>query len=155
MTRQGRWLKYPDLEWLQPDELQSDALLDLQSKDNRLSVYRAEGEEEAKQVVIALAANRESLSNLDYALFEDSALVSTGIAIQQQDGETPDDEVNKLHYDLSNLTVGRLAALAQAVASGAHTRVPRKNIQAGLQEAMRSGTLDEDKMKPELLRRIL
>ena len=69
MTRQGRWLKYPDLEWLQPDELQSDALLDLQTKDNRLSVYRAEGEEEAKQVVIALAANRESLSNLDYAIF--------------------------------------------------------------------------------------
>ena len=155
VTRHGRWLVYPDLPWLPQDGIQGDALLDLQTEDNRLSVYRVENEEDTKQVVIALAANRKNLVNLDYAIFEDSPLVSTGIAIQKQNGETPHDQVNKLHYDLANLTVGSLAVLAQAVASGAHTRVPWKNIKAGLQEAMGSGALDEGKMKPELLRRIL
>ena len=107
-TRQARWLKYPDLEWLSQDDIQSDALLDLRTEDNKLSVYKVENEADTERVIIALAATRENLSNLDYAVFEDSTLASTDITISQQNGETPDAEVNKLHYDLTNLTVRKL-----------------------------------------------
>ena len=154
VTRQGRWLKYPDLDWLQPNEIQSDALLDLQTKGNRLSVYKIEDAEDAKQIAIALASNRDYPDNLDYAVFDDTTLVSTGIAISQQDGDTPHYKVNELHYDVSNLTVERLTVLAHAISKGAHVRVLRKVIEAEIQEAMRAGVLDEDKMKPKLLQKI-
>ena len=49
MTRQGRWL---DLEWLPKGELQSDALLDLKTEDNKLSVYKVDGVEDTERVVI-------------------------------------------------------------------------------------------------------
>ena len=145
---------YPDLAWLPQGEIQSDALRDIQTTDNSLSVYKVENKEDAGQVIIALAANRDNLANLDYAIFEDTTLESTGIEVRQQYGETPHDEANKLHYDISNLTVRRLAVLAHAIASGAHNRVPWKDIKAGLQEAVQSGTLDKQKMKPQLLQSI-
>lgn len=154
MTRQARWLTYPDLEWMSPSEIQSDALGDLQTKDNKLSVYRIENEEEAERVVIALAANRDNLANLDYAVFEDTILESTDIAIRQQTGETPDEEVNRLHYDLIGLTVGRLAQLAEVLSKGQHDRVPRKQIAAGLRRSVVAGMLDRSRLSPQLLERI-
>ena len=147
-------MMYPDLAWLPQGEIQGDALGDLQTSDNRLSAYKVESKEDAEQVIIALAATRENLANLDYAVFDDAMLTSTGIVIRQQDGETPINEANKLHYDLSELTAGRLVVLARAVASGEHSRVPRKNIKVGLQQALRSGTIDEHKMKAKLLQSI-
>ena len=154
VTRQSRWMIHPDLDWLPPGDIQGDALQDIETSDNKLSVYRVENEEDTKQVVFALAANREFLSNLDYAIFDDSNLTVAGIVIQQQDGQTPHDEANKLHYDLSELTARRLVLLAQAVASGEHCRVPWKDIKIGLQQAIRSRTIDRDKIKPKLLERI-
>ncbi len=153
-TRQARWLKYPDLEWLSQDDIQSDALLDLRTEDNKLSVYKVENEADTERVIIALAATRENLSNLDYAVFEDSTLASTDITISQQNGETPDAEVNKLHYDLANLTVRKLVLLAQAVSSGEHARMPVKEIKARLQRAIRAGTLNQGRLKPQLLEKI-
>ena len=154
VTRQARWMIYPDLAWLPPGEIQGDALQDIETSDNKVSVFRVENEDDAQQVVFALAANREFLSNLDYAVFDDSNLMAAGIVIRQKDGQTPHNEANKLHYDLSELTARRLVLLAQAVASGEHSRVPKKDIKVGLQQALRSGTIDEDKMKPKLLQSI-
>ena len=147
-------MMYPDLAWLPQGEIQSDALGDLQTRDNRLSVYRIENEEDAEQVIIALAATREYLAHLDYAVFGDAMLIATGIVIRQQDGETPNSEANKLHYDLLELTAGRLLVLAEAVASGEHARAPRKDIRVRLKQALHSGTIEEDKIKPKLLESI-
>lgn len=154
MTRQARWLKHPDLDWLSQDEIQGDAMLDLQTEDNKLSVYRVQSDEEAERVVLALAANRLNLANLDYALFEDTILIPLDIALVQQAGQTPDDGVNELHYNLTNLTVDRLAKLAVLVSAGQHTRVPRKNIRTRLHQAIRAGTLDRDKLNPDLLGKV-
>ena len=154
MTRQARWLKYPGLNWLPQNEIQGDALRDLQSEDNRLSVYRVESKEDTERVVIALAANRDNLANMDYAVFDEAMLMSIDMTIAQQAGETPDEKVNKLHYDLKNLTVGRLAQLAAVVSAGEHERIPRKDIRDRLRRAVRTGTLDRGSLKPQLLETI-
>ena len=151
MIRQGRWLRYPDLGWMSPGDIQSDALGDLQTKDNKLSVYRIGSEEDTERIVIALAANRESFANLDYAVFEDNTLASTNIPIRQQAGETPDEEINELHYDLADLTVENIAQLTEIVVAGQHDRMLKKQIEARIRLAVHSGTLDKDKLNPQLL----
>ena len=151
ITRQGRWL---DLEWLPKGELQSDALRDLQTEDNKLSVYKVDGVEDTERVVTALAANRKYLANIDYATFEATDLASTGIAMCQQEGCTPDTKVNRQHYDLSNLTVSKLAQLADIVASGEHVRKPMKEIGNRVGQGIRTGTLDKNKIESQLLEKL-
>ena len=142
------------MDWLPENEIQSDALGDLQTRANKLSVFRIETEDDTERVAIALAANRDNLANLDYAIFEDTTLVPAGISILQQEGETPDPEANKLHYDLTNLTVRELGLLAQAVAAGEHSRKLPKDVKAGLQRGIQSGDLDQGRLKPQLLQKI-
>ncbi len=81
VVRQARWYKYPELDWLPDGGLQADALGDLQTSGNALSVYRVENETDRERVIVALAANRDNLANLDYAIFDDAGLASIGIAI--------------------------------------------------------------------------
>ena len=111
VVRQPRWHKNPELDWLPDGDLQADALGELQTGGNALSVYRVENETGRERVIVALAANRDNLANLDYAIFDDAGLASIGVAINQPDGQTPDLGVNRLHYDLANLTAGRLVQL--------------------------------------------
>lgn len=151
VIRQGRWLRKPDWEWLSPDDIHSDVLGDLQTKENRLSVYRVENELDTDQVVVALAANRDSLAHLDYAVFDHIQLIETRLSICQQEGETPDLQVNKLHYDLTNLTVGKLVQLARVISTSNHVRVTRKQIKEGLKQAVTAGKLDESRVKSKLL----
>ena len=151
MTRQSRWLKHPEWQWLTQGELQSDALLDLQTRDNRLSLFRVESEQETEQVVVALAATKQNLANLDYAVFDQTQLSDTQISVRQEDGDTPDMQVNKRHYDISELTVSKLAILAQIISDGTHCRVPRKTIELRLKDAVRAGILDRARVNSQLL----
>lgn len=154
MTRQARWLKYPELPWLSQGELQSDALLDLQTRGNRLSLYRVDTDEETEEVVVALAATRQNLANLDYAVFDQSQLADKRISIRQEDGDTPHLQVNRRHYDISELSVGKLAILAQIIANGTHCRVPKKTIKLRLRNAVRAGDLDRERMNCQLLNKL-
>ena len=140
--------------WLSQGDIQSDALGDLQTKGNTLSVYRVENDEETEQVVVALAANRDSLANLDYAVLDHAQLIETRLSICQQDRETPDLQVNKLHYDITNLTVVKLAQLAQVISSSSHVRVPRKQLKEALKRAVNAGKLDTVRVKSSLLTKL-
>ncbi len=155
VVRQARWYKYPELDWLPDGGLQADALGDLQTTGNELSVYRVENEMDRDRVIVALAANRDNLANLDYAVFDDAGLVSIGVAISQQDGQTPDLAVNRLHYNLVNLTAENLVQIAQAISSGEHVRISRKDIELKLRRSIESGELDRGRIKsPRLLGQI-
>ena len=58
-------------EWGDGD-IQSDALLDLRTQDNALSVFRVDEGAGIGRIVTALAATRENLSHLDYVVFDDA-----------------------------------------------------------------------------------
>ena len=150
VVRQRRWAVFPDIAWLTPRELQADAMLDLQTRGNHLSVYRVDSQAEVERVVAALAANRDHVANLDYAIFDDDELLEQPIEITQSPGET----ANVLHHDIGELTVGNVALLAKVIASGDHTRVHRRDIQEMLSRALRSGDLVLDRVRPSLLARI-
>ena len=151
VVRQGRWLRFPDIPWLPVDELQADALSDLTTEKNGLSVYRVEGDGDRQRIIIALAATRDKPGNLDYVIFDDANMLALGITPEYREGETPDQSANKLHWELRNLTVNHLSGLATILAAGEHERVQKKVIKARLRGALRSSLLERRTMKRSLL----
>ena len=151
VVRQGRWLRFPDIPWLPVGELQADALSDLKTEKNGLSVYRVEGDGDRERIIIALAATRDNPGNLDYVLFDDANMLALGIKAEYEEGTTPDQSANKLHWELRNLTANHLSGLATILAAGEHERVQEKDIKAWLQDALRSSDLQRSAMKPKLL----
>ena len=151
VTRQARWFY---LEWLAKGEVQGDALLDLKTTQNKLSVYEVGNGSEEDRIIVALAANREFTDNLDYAIFDGTVLAAINVSITKQDGKTPDRLVDKLHYDLTNLTARKLALLAHAVSLGRHDRKGKKEIEQRIREGISTGILDRTKVKAKLLQRL-
>ena len=77
--RQSRW-QAP--KWPHPgsDAVKADALADLQTVNNLLSVYMVESIRDIHRITVALAATRDNLQNVDYVVFDDTGLQDIGIA---------------------------------------------------------------------------
>ena len=155
VIQRGRWEVYPEVPWLQPGELQAGVFLDLRTDRNALSVYRADSDEDAVKIGVAIAATRRSFGNLDYAIIEESELTAIGITPTQTDGRTPNSEVNQLHCDLNLLTMDKLIRLAHAVSRAQRRRIDTKSIRALLRSAFQSGDFDDpDNISPSLLTKL-
>ena len=154
VVRQRRWATFPDIDWIAPGETQADALLDLQTRGNRLSVFRVDEDQDIQRIVVALAATRDHISNLDYVIFDDDDLVAQGVQITQTFGETPDETANTLHHDINNLTAHQVGLLARTIAVADHARVLRRDVQEMLTYALQSGDLEPDAFTAGVLARI-
>lgn len=151
-TRRGRWI--PNITWLAQGEIQGDAFLDLQPKDNTLSVWRVESKSDINRIVAAIAANRDHLAILDYAIVEKEGLSRIGVVSRRTEGTTNDAEVNEIHYDLVELTVRKLAALADLVATGNHCRTSKREIKDLLWQGIQAGHLKRQDISPSILQKL-
>ena len=124
----------------------------MRAEECSLSVYAVTDVADKKRVAVALAAARDEITLMDYVVFEGSGLESPGISIRQTEGDTPDAGVNRLHHDLKNLTVKRLARLTEIVSNGEHKRIPRRDIKTSLCEAARGGHLNMARIKSPKMR---
>lgn len=129
MISQGRWLYEPTkFPWLPENYPLADALLDLKTEKNKLSVYQVgypasnlddlnlDENQELKRVIIALASNRKYVTNFDYTLIDLNLLKELGIVPHKSNGDTPDDYINRSHhYDIVELSVTKLLALAKLI----------------------------------------
>ena len=155
VTQRGRWEVYPVIAWLRPGEMQANVFLDLRTERNALSVYRADSDEDAIKIGVAIAATRRNIGDLDYAIIEESELTAIGITATQTEGATPSSEVNRLHCDLNFLTMDNLIQLAHAVSRGVHNRIRRRRMERLLRSAFRSGDFDiPDKISADMLTKL-
>jgi hypothetical protein len=70
--RKAKWHKNPDLSWLSQDELQADAMQDLRTDSNTISVWHILDDQSNKErIVAALAAARQFAVQFDYFLLEE------------------------------------------------------------------------------------
>jgi hypothetical protein len=133
-------------------ELQGDALGDLTCKGNALSLYMVDEHNDAEKlrVAVALAATRQNLANVDYALIDPQFLDAIGVLQADIAGDTADDSVNKLHRDLVQLTSSQVYRIAQHIGeTGAVHRFMFNVIQAAVVAALKTKTLDISKVKLE------
>jgi hypothetical protein len=154
VVQKARWYLKPEWDGWRQGDLQGDALNDLQTKGNALSVYSVGEGAEIGRIIAALAANRDHLSHLDYVVFDGTSLASSNILVLQTDGQTPDREVNNVHHDVVNLTVSRLLQVAQIVSGCERVRITKSQMKARLKQAMENQWLDSDKVNGDVLRKL-
>ncbi len=114
LDRKQLWNKKPEgdmASWLQEGELPADALQDIKTDSNRLSVFLIDDGSPAtlERVIGALAVKRQYLAKFDYVLFNSALLAELGIEWEATPGDTLDVAVNACHRDLVKLTATKLA----------------------------------------------
>lgn len=151
IVRRSRWQNRPEPDGPKDSGLSSDVLGDMQTTRCRLSVYAVTDTINGQRVAAAMAATRERISSIDYAIFEDSELESLSISVQHTPGDTPDDDVNKMHHDLGNLTTRRLCQLAEIVFAGEISRMAWYNVRELLLDEISAGLLDATRIRPKIV----
>ena len=126
---------------------------------NKLSVWIVEEDKSnIQQVVTALAANSDGISNVDYALIPEELVVQLGIKLEHSKGDSADDIVNaQYHRDVVELSAQKLFELAKTLQEKAEkNRYSEKHILGLLVQGIRTGRLDRTrvKLKPDALDKI-
>lgn len=137
---------------MQAGDIPADALSDLRTQDNKLSVWSVEADKTNLNVVLtAFASTRQRVDKLDYTLVDESVLPRILIDAAQSDASTPYVSANAAHWDLVELTVSKIVRLAQEVMLLDRVRVSERQVRALLMEALQTGALDRARMIPDLL----
>lgn len=86
--RRNRW--YDSIPWLQPGDIQADALGDITTSDNQLSVWLVDNDRShLEQIVAALTANCEFISNFDYVIFQEEDVLQLNIKVLRAQEKPP------------------------------------------------------------------
>ncbi|MGE5443847.1 MAG: hypothetical protein ACM3SR_04500 [Ignavibacteriales bacterium] len=149
--RKSKWYRHNDVPWLAEGELQADALRDLLTSSNQLSVWHIEDDRSnLERTIAALAANVTDNSNFDYALFDQQIVYEIGIKVESKKtkGASPDEEVNSWHCDLIELSASKLRELAKAIQTKAEIeRIQVQDVIQLVAESISSGRIDRTKVK--------
>ena len=153
--RRSKWYGSAENPWLPEGDLGADALLDLKTEGNKLSVWRVDDNESNRdRVITALAANRDGFSNVDYVLLDEHLFSQFGIRIEDSPGETPDEEANCWHCELVELSVYKVLYLVKAIRETKRVRVAERDIKRWLLEAVDSRRISLDRMRFPMVQRI-
>lgn len=153
VIRKPRWYLERALAYLDTGQFPADPLADLNTQDNLLSVWHVEDDQSnLARIVTALAANRERLDKLDYALIDHLKVQELQMKVERSSGGTPDRIANDWHRDICELSALNLTDLAKAILPerDKRHRVSAKEIQQRIREAIQSGRIDTDRLKPQL-----
>jgi len=143
-----------DMTWLTADEVQADALVEIQTKQNALSAWFIDDHHSnLQQVVLALAASRDYASDLHYVLLDLADVAGAGLEVQRSEGNTADDDCNgKWHRDIVHLSASKMAVLAKLIHSQKKSRYERKKaIKKLLIQNIENNTLTRSRVNVTLL----
>ena len=146
IIRKSKWYKHPEVKWLGDDELQADALADIATSNNSLSVWEiADNRTNLDPVIAALAAMRGTTANVDFALLTLTAVQKKSIQITETTGTTFDEQVNTLHRELTELSAAKLLALAQIIQHlPKRERLKEPDVIGLIQAAVDAGRIKRD-----------
>jgi hypothetical protein len=139
--------------WMATGEVPADALTDLRSENNELSVWSVEQDRSNVDTALAAAAGaRKKLDKIDYTLIDEGILPGIRIKCVKSEGQTPHTTANtSMHHDLTELTVRKISDLAHAMMPLERMRLSEKKVKRLLQDALQGGALDRARIDPKLL----
>jgi hypothetical protein len=141
--------------WLGAYDLRADALRDLETERNRLSVYEVSEEISLPRILAALAAKRHHASILDFIVFDSAILDELAIAHERVKGDTHDAGVNACHIDLIQLTAKKLSDFGGRIrAARKAERHLDKKVVLLIQDSVDRGFIDCNQLKPGLAAKI-
>jgi len=145
--------------------LSGDRLSDLKTCKNTLSIWSYKNEEEKKDALVALAANRNNIQKLQYIILEKEELEKLGLSIQSEQGECKclegkSPEILGRHYNIVNLDYWQLGFLAEHITKrvkeikddnllSSH-QLTEKKVKELIKLYAESNRLDIDKLSPDI-----
>ena len=138
---------------LQPaDGIQADALRNVRTRDNELSFFRLEADDKIIEIVTAASIGSDHATDAYYCVFEASVIENLGFQFLSTPGKTGIRDVDRLHYDLKDLSASRLVTLvSKLIASGTISLMQMNVIKAKAESFVQSGGLTPQKC--DLLKR--
>jgi hypothetical protein len=149
--KKSRWNK-DNFPWLTQDDIQADLLGDLVTSKNALSVWLVQDDKSnLNEVITALASNRDTVSNLDYTIFDVNLLLDINIKIEINEGKTPYEKANRWHRDLIELTANKIVKLAESLLKhSSKERILEREILNLIKVAVSNGQIEREKLKPSI-----
>jgi hypothetical protein len=141
----------PRYSWLPEGDLEADAIQDLKTENNTISLFVIEdNRSNFDRVLAALAANCTNIANFDYALIDLDALKDSGYKFTEDPGETADKDVNKWHLNMIELSLKKLTQLAFTLVNrGEIDRKDKPYVKRCLEASVRENKLDSQLVKLE------
>ncbi len=147
--RKNKFVRELQPAWVPADDVQAGALKDLESGENQLSFWLLDDElSDLDRLLAGLAANRDQLANLDFALIPLEKIVELRLQIEENPGDCLDAQMGLLHRDRAQLTASHLAALAKTISL--HCQLERRSksqVRTLLLNSVAVGYLDVEAMK--------
>ncbi len=129
-----------------------DAISDLRTTDNKLSVWKADTQEDINDAIVALALNRDSVSKLSYFFLKEEDLDKMEIKISDKQAGVAaglDSQILTKHRDLIDLDYWRLGYIAEHLTELAKDENNRKNCSASEVKKLLERYKEEHKIIPE------
>jgi hypothetical protein len=146
------WIEWKH-PWLNDGEIPANNLNDFRPKNNDISIYEFENEQQLTQIAAAYGVQRQKIDNLDYVCFSPDALKSVNLVLKQENGKTPDQEVNKLHINLIHLSAEKIVILAHKLLENGKTgRLYEKELFERIAENIKLGRIPGEKLPPNIKR---
>ena len=95
-----------------------DAISDLRTQNNTLSVWKIDNQIDIEDAIVALALNRDDSSKLCYCLLDETDILNMGITSETYPGQAPglvDENILAKHFNLVSLDFWRLGFLAEYI----------------------------------------
>lgn len=143
--------------WLKDGAVCADALRNLKTSDNKLSVFSLRQDSDLLRIVSALVASPRGISvpDSDYVVFDQSLIDELGIETELTKGKTLDVEVNELHIDLTKLSGEKIVRFAEKLQDcGQIGRFRKKEVAKTLSQLLTTGVLHESALSKDLLESI-
>lgn len=150
--------KWPD-ELCGIDKLNGDAISDLRTTNNTISLWRVASEAELPSAMLALSASSKSskVENVSLVWFPEAAILERNIRL---DSETPGDTVisdlASLHCDACEITYKSLGDLAsvlmlELIQEKHYKRYSKAEVKKALVNAYKDKRISAEKCMPSLL----
>jgi hypothetical protein len=153
VVRQGRWSR-PTWKASIPQQWQADALGDLATQGNALSVFLVETQQTTNQVIAGLAATRKNLTNFDYTVIDSNLLTTLGVRTEPQTGETLHPQANDLHHNIVELTAINSLMLVRSIPPESVIRVSWKSVGGMVKQEIEAGYIERDSVSNGILDKI-
>ncbi len=136
--------------------LQADSLKNFRTSNNSLSIFQFDQRNISEvRILAAIASGRDSIAEVDYAIFESNILEQIPIVVEKSKGDTADDLVNDFHIDLVKLTANQICSLAKFIQyNGELKRIPKQKIKNALVEGLSNGSLIKENVNQKLIPKI-
>ena len=160
IDRKPLWTKTPEADekvWLRAGELQADALGELKTERNKLSIYFVNDNAgvTVERIVAAFAARRERIVKFDYITFDSSLLTALELRSENTPGDTPDSGVNDNHVDLIQLTATKLTQLGMTMQQqGVLNRKLDQQVGRLINIGLAAGHIDRSQVSGDILRKL-